>query len=261
MDGWLAHTFLELRWEHVPRDCFAPKIRLSADKSELFEIDFEFHAVRAAVWLATTVLETHAVRVQTSTVECELGTAEDEGIATDDCIWQPCYVVRFRDFGGVPEARLIGHVEFLAGRSGALTEAYKLRKTAKYGSLRCVLGDLVQWMLMNNHRYAFLVSSDEIMYLRMDVEEIKEKDKIVFRQPRLHYSEPMKITDAFDAEKETISVRMGLLYLFWSIIQDGENWKLPEEMGNCLNYAAFTQGEEDLKVKAPCVPEPLKKDG
>lgn len=113
-------------------------------------------------------------------------------------------------------------------------------------------------MLMNNHRYSFLISSDEIMYLHMDVEEIKEKGKTIFWQPRLHYSEPMNITDTFDAEKETITVHMGLSYLFWLVIQDDENWKLPEEMGNCLNYAAFTENEEDLKIRQPQVPEPFR---
>lgn len=113
---------------------------------------------------------------------------------------------------------------------------------------------------MSSHRFAFLVSSDEIMFLRMDVEEIKEKGRTVFFQPRLRYSEPMSITDAFDAEKKTITVRMALTYLFWLVIHDGENWRLPEEMGNCLNYAAFTDGQEDLKSRAPYIPEPLKKE-
>ncbi|KAJ4375463.1 hypothetical protein N0V86_006994 [Didymella sp. IMI 355093] len=198
-------------------------------------------------------------RVQTRTVECELGVAEDEEIVNEDCIWQPSYVVRFRDFGQDPETRLISHVEFLAGRPGALTEAYELRKTAKYGSLRCVLGDLVQWMLMNNHRYSFLVSSDEIMYLRLDVEQVKEKGRTVFYEPRLHYSQPAKITGAFDPEAGTITVRMGLLYLFYLVIRDREGSVLPEEMGYCLNYAAWTQEERDLEIRAPCVPESCKK--
>jgi hypothetical protein len=144
VDFWrntaFAQIFAELRWTHMSKDLFAPKIRLSADQAELFQWDFEHHAVRAAVLLATAVLETHPVRMQTRTVECELGVAEDEEIVNEDCIWQPSYVVKFRDFGRDPETRLIGHVEFLAGRPGALTEAYELRKTAKYGSLRCVLG-------------------------------------------------------------------------------------------------------------------------
>jgi hypothetical protein len=114
-------------------------------------------------------------------------------------------------------------------------------------------------MLMNNHRYSFLVSSDEIMYLRMDVEQVKEKGRTVFYEPRLHYSQPAKITDAFDPETGTITVRMGLLYLFCLVIQNRKGSVLPEEMGRCLNYAAWTQGEKDLEIRAPCVPESFKK--
>lgn len=71
---------------------------------------------------------------------------------------------------------------------------------------------------MNNHRYAFLVSSNEIMYLRMDVKHVTEKGKALFCEPRLHYSHPMKLTDSLDAAKGTVTVRLGLLYLFWLVI-------------------------------------------
>lgn len=81
-----------------------------------------------------------AFRMQTSTVECELGNAEDEDIANEDCIWQPRYVIMFRSLGQNLASRIIGHVEFLAGKPGALSEAYRQRKTGRYGSLRCVLG-------------------------------------------------------------------------------------------------------------------------
>lgn len=92
----------------------------------------------------TLVLRSTAVRIRTCTVECELGNAEDEDIADEDLIWQPRYVVRFRSLGGPPGARLIGHVEFLAGKAGALSEAYNMRKIERYGSLRCVLGESSQ---------------------------------------------------------------------------------------------------------------------
>lgn len=56
----------------------------------------------------------------------------------DARMWQPSYVVTFKDFAGDEETRLIGHVEFLTGRPGALTVAFELRRTTKYGNLRCV---------------------------------------------------------------------------------------------------------------------------
>ena len=104
---------------------------------------------------------------------------------------------------------------------------------------------------MNNHRYAFLVSSDEIMYLRMDVKHVTEKGKALFCEPRLRYSHPMKLTAPFDAAKGTMTVRLGLLYLFWSTIWVENGWQLPEEMGKCLNYAVFMGDGEDLKLRSP----------
>lgn len=92
------------------------------------------------------------------------------------------------------------------------------------------------------------------MFLRMEVEEVKVKDETVLFEPQLHYSEPMKITDAFDAEKRTITARMGIFHLFWLVMQDDQKWRLPEEMGNCLNYATFTQEKEELKPGHPSVP-------
>lgn len=108
---------------------------------------------------------------------------------------------------------------------------------------------------MNNHRYAFLVSSDEIMFLRMDINEVQYNDKTIFHEPHLHYTEPMKITDTFDAKEGTITARMGLFHLFWLAIQDDQLWLLPDEMGNCLNYATFTGQDEDLKPSRPTVPK------
>lgn len=113
-------------------------------------------------------------------------------------------------------------------------------------------------MLMNNHRYSFLLSSDEIMFLRMDINERKHEanqtSTTLFHEPWLQYSTPMKITEVFDAEARSITTRMGLFYLLWLVMQNDGSWRLPDEMGNCLNYAAWTQHEKDLEPKRPVVP-------
>lgn len=115
---------------------------------------------------------------------------------------------------------------------------------------------------MNNHCYSFLVSSDEIMFLRMHIKEVSFEDRrrglkpeTILYEPWLHCSEPMKITDTFDAKEGTITVRMGLFHLFFLAIQNDNMWRLPDEMGNCLNYATFTGDEEELKLRPPTVPE------
>ncbi|KAH6642993.1 hypothetical protein C7974DRAFT_303875, partial [Boeremia exigua] len=267
LDNWLNQSYTDIfkevqgtRWSgHF----FNKKITVVRDDAELFESDFEDDVLLSALSVMDRLLITESLKRLTRTRGCLMANAEEEDIATEDCVWAPRYVFRFNNFGERRETRLIGHVEFLAGRPGALSEAYELRKTAKWGSLRCVLGDIVQWMLMNDHRYSFLVSTDEIMFLRMDIKAVKVNDrnnnlqpKTVLYEPWLHYSVPMKIADAFDYGKNTITTRMGIFHLLWLVIQDDRKWRLPAETGNCLNYATFTGDEEDLIPRRTCVPGP-----
>ncbi|KAJ4988155.1 hypothetical protein SVAN01_06407 [Stagonosporopsis vannaccii] len=257
-------AFDELQGTHASDCVYNRKIMIQRDNAELFESDFEDDVVLPVQAVMGMLLSTKHFQKRTRTRVCNLADAEDEDIATEDCVWAPRYVIRFANFGERSETRLIGHVEFLAGRPGALSKAYNIRQTAKWASLRCVLGDIVQWMLMNNHRYSFLVSSDEIMFLRMHINEVKFEDKksgldpkTVLYEPWLYYSKPMKITDTFNAKEGTITVRMGLFHLFFLAIHNDKMWRLPDEMGNCLNYATFTGDEEDLKLRPPTVPVPL----
>jgi len=135
-------AFANLRWTHTPKDLLKPTIDLSADQAERFQEGFESQTLNAVIWFTNTLLGVPALKAQTSTVACDMGNAEDESIVTDECVWQPSYVMKFRDDGATSfETRLIGHVEFLAGRPGALTEASEMKNTSEYGSLRCVLGE------------------------------------------------------------------------------------------------------------------------
>ncbi|KAJ4365486.1 hypothetical protein N0V95_000421 [Ascochyta clinopodiicola] len=232
-------------------------ILATPDSVDEFTAGFDENAVLIVTKVMELLLGSRHLRQWCDTIACAMGNAEDEDIANEDCVWEPCYVIKFREFVGEYHTRLIGHVEYLAGKPGALSEAYRLRQTAKWGSLRCVLGDLVQWMLMANLRYSFLVSSDEIIFLRIDIEEKKVGGKTALFEPWLNYSEPIKITDAFDAGEGTITVRMALLHILWLVAQNGrEAWSTPDEMGNCLNYAIFTEEGEDWELRRPCVPEP-----
>jgi hypothetical protein len=114
-------------------------------------------------------------------------------------------------------------------------------------------------MLMSNIRYSFLVSSDEIMFLKVDIRDKKAGEEHVLAEPWLNYSEPIKITEVFDAERKTITVRMALLYLLWLVVQNGKDkWCLPDELGNSLNYAVFTKANEDWELRCPCIPDSCK---
>ncbi|UPX13315.1 uncharacterized protein EKO05_0003831 [Ascochyta rabiei] len=222
-----------------------------------FTAGFDNNAILVVTKVMELLLGSRHLRPWCDVTECTMGDAEDEDIANEDCVWAPSYVIKFKNLVEEYDTRLIGHVEYLAGKSEALSEAYRLRQTAKWGSLRCVLGDLVQWMLMANLRYSFLVSSDEIIFLRIDIKEKKVGGKTVLFEPWLNYSEPMRITDAFDAGNGTITVRMALLHILWLVAQnEREDWSTPDETGNCLNYAVFTEEGEDWELRRPKIPEP-----
>lgn len=111
---------------------------------------------------------------------------------------------------------------------------------------------------MNNHRYAFLISSDEIMFLRMEIKEVtlevNNTSTPVYHEPWLHYSNPMKISDAFDADSKSITTRMGIFYLLWLCTQSENTWRLPDGMGNSLVYAQWTDNGDELEPKRPVAP-------
>lgn len=96
-NGWFRSACAELRWTHTPKDLFKSTIDFSADQAERFHEGFEGRTLNAVIWLTNTLLSIPALQAQTSAVACDLGNAEDESIVTDEVVWQPYYVVKFRD--------------------------------------------------------------------------------------------------------------------------------------------------------------------
>jgi hypothetical protein len=104
-------------------------------------------------------------------------------------------------------------------------------------------------MLMSSNKYGFVVSGDEIMFLKLDVEEKVEYNThddrepvSLFFQPWMSYSAPIKLSDIFDADDGTVSVRMAMLYLVNCSVSD--DWQLPAEIGGALNYTVKTKAGE-----------------
>ena len=145
MEHWTekiqSDTFLALRTELAPARCFNTEITVKPDDADDFAYDFEEEAVLPVQTAVQILLDSETFQRQTRLRECNLSDADDEEIATEDCVWAPRYVIKFGNFGeSHHDARLIRHVEFLAGRIGALSDAYEQRNTGKWASLRCVLG-------------------------------------------------------------------------------------------------------------------------
>ncbi|CAN9350892.1 unnamed protein product [Alternaria alternata] len=163
-----------------------------------------------------------------------------------------------------PKPRLIGHVEYLGGRPGALTWAVEEAGKNSWGSLRCVLGDIAWCMLKISTSYGFLVSSDEVMFLRLDVNTCIEEVDInilqpelsplfdwvdVLQEPHLFYSDPIKFTDAFDSVEGKITVKMGLLHMIHEIVV--KDWELQDNKGRCAGYFKRTEAGEKWVMKPP----------
>jgi hypothetical protein len=73
-----------------------------------------------------------------------LGRAADEDLGNDEIPFTPKFVVKVEvDGEEEQETRLLGHVEYLGGRKGALTRGIQECTRNSWGSLRCVLGKLL----------------------------------------------------------------------------------------------------------------------
>ncbi|KAL1795260.1 hypothetical protein ACET3X_007076 [Alternaria dauci] len=160
--------------------------------------------------------------------------------------------------------RLIGHVEYLGGRLGALTWAIAEANKNSWGSLRCVLGDVAWCMLKLSTSYGFLVSSDEIMFLRLEIDTCVEEVDInirkpdlppqfamvdVLEEPHLFYSDPIKFTDVFDSTERKITVKMGLLYMMHRVVMN--DWNMQEKKGRCAGYFKRTEAGEKWTMRPP----------
>ncbi|CAO2657904.1 Nn.00g071640.m01.CDS01 [Neocucurbitaria sp. VM-36] len=230
--------------------------------SELLTDYFKREVLEVVERICNKLLQTMTMQESDVPERILLGKATDEDLGNEDFAWNPDFVVRITTPEGEQETRLIGHAEYVGGKPGALTWAIQELVKNSWGSLRCVLGDIAQWMMMDNIRYAFLTSSDEIIFLKFDiVERVKyvntaprnatpDIDQVdVLKEPWLSYSDPIKFTDILDEAKGTVPVRLALLYLLHTSITS--DWHLPDDMGSSRKYAAKTKAGEKYRQPPP----------
>lgn len=74
--------------------------------------------------------------------ELFLAESKEEDLGNEDLIWKPTFVMKARMRNQEEQIRMIGHIEYLGGRRGALTWAVKELAQNTWGSLRCVLGTI-----------------------------------------------------------------------------------------------------------------------
>ncbi|KAL6152860.1 hypothetical protein ACJBU6_08034 [Exserohilum turcicum] len=114
-------------------------------------------------------------------------------------------------------------------------------------------------MLACDTKYGFIISSDEIIFLRFDI--VKRSIKVnvarkgdpprfewvdVMAEPNLFYSPPIKHTDVLDEEKGTVSVKLALLHLIHTTV--ASEFKMPAEKGNCAKYFPLGNAGEKFRL-------------
>ena len=117
-------------------------------------------------------------------------------------------------------------------------------------------------MLMERIRYAFLTSSDEVVFLKLDIHERAETVDVAkrgvssnvvqvttFKEPWLCYSTPIAYTAELDEEQGTVPLRLALLYLLQTSTLS--EWQLPQDVGPALNYAGRTRAGEKWRPAPP----------
>jgi hypothetical protein len=109
-------------------------------------------------------------------------------------------------------------------------------------------------MLMSATRHAFVVSADEIMFLKFDIiqkqhypDDPKEDPTDVFVEAHLMYSTPIKLNGLFDEDSGEVPVKMALLYLMHCVTLEG--WQMEEDLGNSMKYATKTKWGENYRLK------------
>jgi hypothetical protein len=117
-------------------------------------------------------------------------------------------------------------------------------------------------MLESHTNYGFVTSTDEIVFLRLDIETRTQcvnvappedlpylADVDVAIEPRLHFSDPIKYAYMLDEAEGTISVRMAMLFLVHTVLT--KDWLLPEDKGSSFNYFGKTDAGERYKLPYP----------
>lgn len=101
-------------------------------------------------------------------------------------------------------------------------------------------------MLISHLRYAFIVSVDEIMFLRFEiiekVEYPSDRNKLpidLFSEPWLHYSAPCKLADVLEDDNGLAPAKVALLYMLLRVSED--NWFIAENVGNSAKYRGKTK--------------------
>jgi len=99
---------------------------------------------------------------------------------------------------------------------------------------------------MSVTRYGFLVSADEIMFLRFEIiEKVHYPDNPdehpddLYSEPWLHYSAPSKLADVLDDDNGNTPAKIALLYMLLDVSE--EDSIITQDLGNSEKYRGKTK--------------------
>jgi hypothetical protein len=116
-----------------------------------------------------------------------------------------------------------------------------------------ITGEIAHFMLFSSTRYAFLVSTNEIMFLNFDLIEKVEyhtRNGIpvpLYTEPHLSYTRPIKFTDVLDEEEGSVSMKTALLHMLHRGMEDDS--QLMEDTWSSLKYTAKTKAGEAYRPR------------
>jgi hypothetical protein len=124
--------------------------------ADLLKDFFSREVLEVVGGICNRILASRAMQEADVPTHLRLGKPSSDDMGDQPIKWNPVYVVRAEsDDGDEEEIRLIGHVEYLGGRPGALSWAIKEAAKNSWGSLRCVLGKFSRGDVPRCHQTIF----------------------------------------------------------------------------------------------------------
>ncbi|KAF2751241.1 hypothetical protein M011DRAFT_455282 [Sporormia fimetaria CBS 119925] len=134
----------------------------------------------------------------------------------------PDWVLIFGDEKDLRHLRMVGEMKtFITVKLDEyIRNAKKMKGDQK--PFRGLLGQVVKYMLGHNTKYAFLSNYEYTVFLHLGYPK-GSKDH---GEPHVYYSDPIRFDQKFDADSQTISVRLAMLYMMFQCL--GSDWSVPD---------------------------------
>lgn len=108
--------------------------------SNILQAQFRRETLQGIQKVYALLMSTQTMRQDKQPNEIWLGDPADEDLNNAESVWKPSYVMKASRDAEDETTRMLGQVEYLGGKSGALTWAISEQYKNSWGSLRCVLG-------------------------------------------------------------------------------------------------------------------------